>query len=241
MELAHARPTPVPPPHALEPTRSALAQARLARRLPVREVAAKASLTEEEVAWLEEGRVYRFATPDDALLALLLYATALEVDHREARELAGLPVPPKPLAANPWHRIAVLGAVAAALVALVVLFVLPQRAAERAAAERAARVAVEAKLPPVWEIKVDVRNGSGDINYTRHVASQIGALGYEVARVARADRFDYPQTAVFYERGGAEVAARLARQLGVEAKPLPGGSNPRRLVVVVGPQRGPGQ
>jgi hypothetical protein len=27
----------------------------------------------------------------------------------------------------------------------------------------------------------------------------------------------------------------------VVTKPLPGGSNPRRLVVVVGPHRGPGQ
>ena len=50
---------------ALDRKRSRLAQARLARQLPVREAAAKAGLTEDEVAWLEEGRVYRFRTPDD--------------------------------------------------------------------------------------------------------------------------------------------------------------------------------
>lgn len=223
----------------LEPKRSALAQARLQRQLPVREAAARAGLTEDEVSWLEEGRVYRFRTPDDALLALLLYATALELDHREARRLAGLHVPPRPFAANPRTRIAVLGAVATAALALVAAFLLPARAEERARAAKAERLAVEARLPKPWEIDVDVRNGSGDINFTRRVASRVGALGYQVARVARADRFDYPQTTVFYERGGAEAAERLARQLGVVARPLPGGDNPRRLVVVVGPPRGP--
>ena len=43
-----------------------------------------------------------------------------------------------------------------------------------------------------------------------------------------------------FEPGGRDVAVRLARQLGVETRPLPGGSNPRHLLVIVGPQRGPG-
>jgi transcriptional regulator with XRE-family HTH domain len=219
---------------------SPLARARLLRQLPLREAAAKAGLTEEQVTWLEEGRVYRFASPDDALLALLLYATALGIDHREARGLAGLPVPPKALQVNPYTRLAVLGAVAAAVVALVAALTLPGRADDRARAAEAARLAADAKLPHPWQIHVDVRNGSGDINYTRRVASRIGALGYQVARVARADRFDYPETAVYYERGGLKVAERLARQLQIVAKPLPGGKDARRLVVIVGPQRGPG-
>lgn len=224
---------------ALAPKRSALAQARLQRQLPVREAAAKAGLTEDEVAWLEEGRVYRFRSTDDALLALTLYTTALGLDHREARALAGLPVPPKPFEANPRARLLVLGALAAALVALVGAFVLPGHAEEQARAAEAARLAVEAKLPKPWEIDVDILNGNGDINHTRVVASRIGAHGYHVARVARADRFDYPQTAVYYERGGKEAAERLARQLDVSTRPLPGGDNPHRLVVIVGPPRGP--
>jgi transcriptional regulator with XRE-family HTH domain len=225
---------------ALAPKRSALAQARLQRQLPVREAAAKAGLTEEEVAWLEEGRVYRFRSPDDALLALTLYTTALGVDHREARVLAGLPVPPKPFEANPRARLLVLAGLAAAVVALVAVFALPGRAEEQARAAEAARLAAEAKLPKPWEIAVDILNGNGDINYTRVVASRIGALGYHVARVGRADRFDYPQTAVYYERGGKGAAERLARQLDVGTRPLPGGDDPRRLVVIVGPPRGPG-
>jgi transcriptional regulator with XRE-family HTH domain len=219
---------------------SPLARARLGRQLPLREAAAKAGLTEEQVTWLEEGRVYRFATPDDALLALLLYATALGIDHREARGLAGLSVPPKPLQVNPYTRLAVLGGVAAAVVALVAALTLPGRADERARAAKAARLAADAKLPRPWQIHVDVRNGSGDINYTRRVASRIGAFGYQVTRVARADRFDYPETAVYYQRGGQKVAERLGRQLQIAAKPLPGGHDARRLVVIVGPPRGPG-
>jgi hypothetical protein len=33
---------------------------------------------------------------------------------------------------------------------------------------------------------------------------------------------------------------RLAKQLGVPVQPLPGGLDPRRLVLIVGPQRGLG-
>jgi transcriptional regulator with XRE-family HTH domain len=224
----------------LASSRSPLARARLLRQLPVREAAAKAGLSEDQVTWLEEGRVYRFASPDDALLALLLYATALGIDHREARELAGLPVPPRALQVNPYTRLAVLGALAAAVVALVAALTLPGRADERARSAAAARLAADARLPRPWQIRVDVRNGGGDITYTRRVASRIGALGYQVARVARADRFDYPETAVYYQRGGHDVAGRLARELQIVAKPLPGGHDARRLVVIVGPKRGPG-
>ena len=89
-------------------------------------------------------------------------------------------------------------------------------------------------------MRVDVLNGAGDINWTRQVASRIGALGYRLGRVARASRFDYRSTAVYYEPGGQALAIRLARVLGTITTPLPGGSNPRRLVVIVGPRRGPG-
>src|SRR6266498_2007334 len=63
----------------LEPNgeESALARARLHRQLTVEETARRAGISVEQVRWLEEGRVYRFPTPDDALVATLLYATAL--------------------------------------------------------------------------------------------------------------------------------------------------------------------
>lgn len=228
MELVHSVPS--------RPEHSPLAGLRLKRRLTAAEVAARSGLSEEQIAWLEEGRVYRFRSADDALIALLLYATALELDHVEARELAGLPAPRVPFRADPTARVAVLGAIAAALVALVAAIALPGQGDAGAAA----RARAEAALPPPWKIDVDVLNGAGDINWTRNVASRIGAMAYRIHHVRRADRFDYPQTLVFYEPGGQANAVRLARQLGVATRPLPGGKNPNRLVVVVGPRKGPG-
>ena len=170
------------------------------------------------------------------MVALLIYANALGIDQGEARKLAGLPVAPRLLGANPRARLAVLGGMAAALVALVAGFALPRNSSGSPAI---ARARAEAALPPPWRIDVDVLNGAGDINWTRAVASRIGGMAYRIHRVRKADRFDYPQTIVFYEPGGQANAVRLARQLGVRTRPLPGGKNPKRLVVVVGPHRGP--
>ncbi len=60
--------------HQLEPNgeESPLARARLHRQLTVEETAKRAGITPEEVHWLEEGRVYRFPRPDDALIATAL-------------------------------------------------------------------------------------------------------------------------------------------------------------------------
>lgn len=220
----------------LEPSsdRSPLAAARLRRQLTLEDAAKHAKLTPEEASWLETGRLYRFPSSESATLALLLYATSLEIDRREARELAGLPVPPRPFDRNPLRRVATLAAVLVVVVAIGVAFtVMPGAASEHSKHESAAA----AKLPPTWKITVDVLNGSGNIRYTRRVADRITSLAYTVRSVRRADRFDYPETAVFFEPGGAALAERLADQLGVAAKPLPGGKNPRRLVVVVGPER----
>jgi transcriptional regulator with XRE-family HTH domain len=221
----------------LEPSsdRSPLAAARLRRQLTLEDAAKQAKLTPEEVSWLESGRLYRFPSSESATLALLLYATSLEIDRREARELAGLPVPPRPLDRNPARRIATLAAVLVLVVAIVAAFtVVPGAAPEQTVGDDAAQAK---KLLPTWKVTVDVLNGSGNIRYTRRVADRITSLAYTVHSVRRADRFDYPETAVYFEPGGAALAERLANQLGVAAKPLPGGKNPRRLVVVVGAER----
>ena len=97
---------------------SPLAHARLKRQLTLDEAARRANVSAEELQWLEEGRLYRFATPDRAVTVALLYATALGVDHREALELAGLPTPPLP--ANPLRRLAAFAAVAALVAAGVI-------------------------------------------------------------------------------------------------------------------------
>ena len=223
--------------HPLEPSgeESPLARARLHRQLTIEETAKRAGITAEEVRWLEEGRVYRFPKPDDALIATALYATALAIDNREARELAGLPVPLQPVERNPLPRLLVIGGVVIAL-ALFATLLFFMRAPSKSAQHDAAI------LPPPWRIPINVLNGSGDINYTRQIASRIGAFGYTIKKVGRADNFTYPQTAVYFPPKCEGVAFRLAKQLGVTTKPLPGGTGGAcQLYVIVGPARGPGE
>jgi transcriptional regulator with XRE-family HTH domain len=208
---------------------SPLASARLQRKLTVDEAARRAGLTSDQIEWLEEGRVYRFPSADDALIAVLLYATALGIDQDEARGLARLPVLPRPQR-YPRTRIVSAAAGVLLIVALAVTLVGGFGTDTKKGTQTKA-------LPPPWKFRVDVLNGGGDIYYTRALASKIGALGYKIKRVAKANRFDYPSTAVYFEPGGDAYGNRLARQLGVQAKPLPGGSDPHRLVVIAGPPR----
>jgi transcriptional regulator with XRE-family HTH domain len=214
---------------------SPLARARLHRKLTVEETARRAGLTVDQVRWLEEGRVYRFPTADDALVATLLYATALGIGNREARELAGLPVSGLPVERNPLPRLLVIGAVLIALTVFATLLLVPRSGDKQDGGQ------LGAILPPPWRIQVSVLNGSGDINYTRQVASRIGGFGYGIKKVGRADAFTYPQTAVYFPPSCEGVATRLAKQLGVTTKPLPGGAGPCQLFVIVGPARGPGE
>src|SRR2546425_8017695 len=125
--------------HPLEPTgeESPLARARLHRQLTVEETARRAGITAEEVRWLEEGRVYRFPKPDDALIATALYATALGLDNREARELAGLPVPPQPIVRSPLPRLLVVGGVVIALAVFATLLLIPRSGGKPTRAARA--------------------------------------------------------------------------------------------------------
>ncbi|MEK6274576.1 MAG: LytR C-terminal domain-containing protein [Actinomycetota bacterium] len=209
-----------------------LVAARMRRQLTVESAAKLARLTPDEVTWLEEGRLYRFPSSDSALLALLLYSTALGIGRREARRLAGLPIVTRP-GREQVRQVAGMLIGAVVLVAAAGAFVLPGlvHGAGKASAN------ADAGLPPTWKVSVDVLNGSGDMNYTRTVASKIGAMAYRIDRVTRADRFDYPETAVYFHPGGERLAERLARQLRVGARPLPGVGAARRLVVVVGPAR----
>jgi transcriptional regulator with XRE-family HTH domain len=209
---------------------SALARARLQRQLTPEEAARRAGLTHDEVEWLEEGRLYRFRSSERATVALLLYTTSLGIDRREARRLAGLPV--TPATSNPRGRLAVAAGVAATALAITLAVVVPPRPGNDSAPGTTA-----AGLPPPWRISVDVLNGSGDITYTRRIADRIGSFAYQIKRVSRAGRFDYPETSVYFPPGGEKIGQRLAEQLGVTARPLPAGKNPRRLVVIVGPRR----
>src|SRR6184192_3771007 len=162
-----ARPLDPPPP---APS-SALAALRLQRKLTVEEAAKRAALWPDQVEWLEEGRLYRFPSSEAAVLALLRYSTALGIDQREAKRLSGLPAGPAPL--KPFGRWLAI-----------------------AAGRSGAKSNGAAQLLPPWRFTVAVLNGGGDINFTRQLASRIGAFGYRIERVAKAGRFGYRQTVV---------------------------------------------
>jgi transcriptional regulator with XRE-family HTH domain len=223
LELAHPLET-VPQPTPLR-------EARERRDLTVRAVALRTGLTEEEVEWLEDGRIYRFPSQGAAILAAVVYGASLGIDKHEARRLAGLPVG-RTIGVNAKARLVVVAGVAALLSALAVMVLTPNLRLTRT---RTVEAIPNASLPAPWKLRINVENGNGDIAWTREVASQVGAMGYTIAHVGRADRFDYAQTTVYYGPGGHDVGLRLARQLGVPLATSPG-LTATQLLVIVGPK-----
>jgi transcriptional regulator with XRE-family HTH domain len=225
LELAH--------PLDAIPQPSPLADAREHHGLTPAQVAYRTGLSVEEIEWLEEGRLYRFPSQNKAILAAVVYATAIGIDRFEARKLAGLPVTGISRV-NARARLVVVGAVAALLSALAVMVLTPNLRLTQTRT-RIVEAIPNANLVPPWKLQVTVENGSGDISWTRTVASRIGAMGYTIAHVGRADRFDYAKSTVYYGAGGSGVGVRLARQLDVGAQQSPA-LGPRELLVVVGPK-----
>jgi transcriptional regulator with XRE-family HTH domain len=224
-------------PLAAEPSAqtSPLTTLRLQRKLTIEQAAKRAALWPEQLEWIEEGKLYRFQGQHTAVLALLRYATALGIDHREARRLSGMPV--EPPARRQVGRWLAAGAAVAILVAVTTSLAIGLGGGHGPSAAQLHA----STLPPPWKVSIDVLNGAGDINYTRRVATRIGSFGYRIQHVTRANRFDYKETSVYFEAGGSALAQRLAAQLGgVPTHPLPGGKNKRRLVVIAGPAHATG-
>jgi hypothetical protein len=228
---------------------SPLTRARLRATLTVDEAAMAAGITADEARWLEEGRLYRFADTDAAIAATIAYAGAvgaLEAGARRGEEHArrsGRRAGRRALAVA--AALAVAGGIAAAVLAATHEggpHAGPASAqqtgtvsaagapAPGATAAGAATAAAPAPLPVI----VDAVDAAGRPTATRTLVRRLRTLGYRVGRVATAGRTDEPDTAVYFEQGGAAAGARLGRVLGVPARPLPAGDDPRRLVVVVG-------
>src|SRR5437764_3504115 len=174
LELAH--------PLDAVPQPSPLAAARERRDLTVKQVAYRSGLSEEEIEWLEDGRLYRFPSQSAAALAAVLYATGLGIDRYEARRLAGLPVSGS-IRVNARARLIVVGAVAALLSALAVMVLTPNLRLTRT---RPVEASPNANLMPPWKLNVTVENGNGDITWTPSVASRIGPKGYTLREGRRA-------------------------------------------------------
>jgi len=194
----------------------------------------------DQVKSLEENCMYRFGSNADALAAALVYATALGISEREARQIAGLPVTSRLV--DPWslRRSMAICAFLAALGTLVWFGFRPELGSEAPAAATPAAAASQATadptaaLPEPWEIQVDVYNGTGAGNAAASMANRVAGLAYQIGKVGNAKRDDYRKTLVYYPPGGQEIAGRLAHELGIGTAALPGGDNPNRLVVIVG-------
>jgi LytR cell envelope-related transcriptional attenuator len=219
------------------PLVSPLGAARVWRELSPQEAADRAGLELDDVRALEENRLWRFASVADAIAAALVYSTALGVSHGEARVLAGH-VPPAPeQMPEPWslRRWLTLAGFTVACAFVLWLVLVSARPLEKPVVPAAARARANGPaLPAPGKIRVDVYNGTHRANAAEGVANRVARLRYRLGVVGEALDRGYPETRVYYPPGGEPIARRLARQLGVVATALPGGDDPRRLVVVVG-------
>jgi len=209
--------------------------ARLSRRLTLEQAAARANMDVDAVKSLEDNCIYRFGSNADALAAALVYAASLGINEREARRLAGLPVPSR---LDPWSPRRTLAALAFLFTctALAWFVAWPQFFPETpsAAAASAPSPPAAALLPARWQIQVDVFNGTTRGNAAAGLANQIAGLAYKMGTVGNAKQRNYQRTLVYYPPGGEGIAKRLATELGLGTRALPGGVNPFRLMVIVG-------
>ena len=218
---------------------SPLVAARLRRRLTLEEAAALTSLEIDDIKSLEESRTYRFPSTADAIAAIVVYASALGITEREARELAGLPVSS---VVERWslRRWAIVLGFLTVVAAFLVFVLRPQLfpAGPPTPAAPAAKPSPAAvPLPERWEIQVDVYNGTRQGNAASSLANEIAGMAYRIGEVRNADRRNYAETRVYYPPGAEAIAQRLASELGVETTALPGGDDPSRLVIIAGRSR----
>ena len=220
---------------------SPLVTARLRRRLTLEEAAALTSLEVDDIKSLEESRTYRFPSTADAIAATVVYASALGITEREARELAGLPIHS---VVERWslRRWAIVLGFVTVLAAFMVFVLRPQVFPAGSAGSPVVPVAQQPSaavpLPERWEIQVDVYNGTRQGSAASSLANEIAGMAYGIGEVRNADRRNYAETRVYYPPGAQAIAQRLAAELGVDTTALPGGDDSNRLVVIAGQKRG---
>ena len=223
---------------------SPLVAARLRRRLTLEEAAALTSLEVDDIKSLEESRTYRFPSTADAIAATVVYASALGITEREARELAGLPVESvverwslQPLGDRPRLRRRRRGA---SSIFVAQAAVLPGRAARRHRRRRSTKPAACRAAPralgdpggrlqrhPARErrLRPRERDRRPRLRHRRRSRTPTGATTAETAGLLPAGR-----------RGDRTSASRTSS---VSARPRSRAATTRlRLVVIVGDDSG---
>ena len=205
---------------------SPLAEARERHGLSITQVAFRTGLSEEEIEWLEEGRLYRFPSQNQAILSGIVYATAVGIDRFEARRIAGLPLTGV-VRVNAKARLVVVGALAALLSALGVMVARAEHPPDAHPNGSSRRSRTRTCTPP-WKLQVTVENGSGDINWTRTLASRVGAMGYTIAQRSAAPTASTTRARrVYYGPGGQAVGVRLRAPSSPRRPTQCAGSHPR--------------
>ena len=255
-----------PPLSSLAPSTdsSPLARARIRGTLTLEQAAASAGIKADEARWLEEGRLYRFADADAAIAATIAYAAAIGALEEGARTSAARAQSGarRPRRRRLVLAAAALLAIGIAIAVTTAALEQPGSAGKGTAAASAGQAAAPARAATaravaagpgggtgagsansagtgaraIATLVVDTIDGAGRPAAALALAARVRKLGYRVGRVTTARRTDEPDTAVYFEPGGGAAAARLAQALGLPSRPLPGGTNPRRLVVVIGKQ-----
>ena len=234
------------PPLARAET-SPLARARIRCELTVEEAARRAGITADEARWLEEERLYRFPAAGAAIAATIAYAAALgagseiaAAGERRARERARGP------RRRGWVALGV--ALLAAGIGVAVWQATREHAAATPAGAAAAAAgagvvgpggaapaaaATPAPPPAPRLLRVDIV-GTPGAAATTALAAKVRRLGYGAVRVISTAPVPAESAGdgVYYEPGGAAAGQVLGRALQLAVRPLPAGSNPRRLVVV---------
>ena len=219
-----------------EPEGSPLAAARVRRRLTVEEAAARAGLSVEDVRCLEESRIYRFPSVDQALATALVYGNALGVSEREARRLAGLPAGPRdglvargagsPSPPSPPRSPRSAGSSS-----------FRSSAADEAASGSAVAQASCRRPGRFASTSSTAREVP---NAATVLANEVGGpLAYRVGTVENASGSTTSDARLLPagELGRSPSASRRISDVGTQA--LPSGEDPSRLIVIVGRDRAP--
>ena len=168
-----------------------------------------------------------------------MYASALGITEREARELAGLPVSS---VVERWslRRWAIVLGFLTVLAAFLVFVLRPQLFPAGPPAPPPLREAGSGRGTTPGAL------GDPGRRLQRHpagecrlgLANEIAGMAYGIGEVRNADRRNYAETRVYYPPGAEAIAQRLARaRRGDDG--LPGGDDPSRLVVIAGQSRWP--
>ncbi|MBA3348598.1 MAG: hypothetical protein H0T13_08575 [Actinobacteria bacterium] len=147
-------------------------------------------------------------------------------------------MPPRPLGVNPAGRLIGVAALSAALMALLAFVVVPTISGGETPVDPV--IAQAASLPKPWQVRVEVLNWPATSRGRGRSRAGSSRSPTPSSRCAAptASTTRAPPSTTDPAAGSSPFGWRASSAS--SRKPLPGGSEPNRLVVIVGPHRGAG-